>query len=54
MYRKPLQMLAAGKLQKVKLVTMPKLLEPPLKARQRSGLVDAQAAVVKPEARTSS
>lgn len=33
---------------------MPKLLEPPLRARQRSGLVDAEAVVMEPDARTTS
>ncbi len=47
-------MLEEGKLRVIKRVTMPKLLEPPLRARQRSGLVNADAVVMEPEARTSS
>ena len=47
-------MLVEGKLRAVKRVTMPKLFEPPLRAHQRSGLVEAEAVVMMPEARTSS
>ena len=43
-----------GKLRAVKRVTMPKLIEPPLRERQRLGLVDAEAVVMEPEARTIS
>jgi hypothetical protein len=38
----------------MKLVTMPKLLEPPLSARQRSGLLVDEAVVMVPEASTIS
>ena len=53
-YRKPAQILVVGKLRAVTRVTMPKLLEPPLRARQRSGLFDADAVVMEPSAMTSS
>ena len=43
-----------GKLRAVKRVTIPKLFEPPLRARQRSGLFDADAVAIAPEARTTS
>ena len=51
---KPHQILVLGKLRTVKLVTMPKLLAPPFRARQRSGLLVDEAVVIAPEARTTS
>ena len=51
---KPLHILVEGKLRALKRVTMPKLLEPPLRARQRSGLLDSEAVMMDPEASTTS
>ncbi len=54
MYRNPLQTSVDGKLRATNLVTMPKLLEPPLSARQSPGLVDSDAVAMGPFARTIS
>lgn len=43
-----------GKAREVKRVTMPKLLEPPLRACHKSGSSDAEAVVMAPEASTTS
>lgn len=52
-YRKPLQILTEGKHRAVKLVTIPKLFAPPLRARHRSELSDAEAITMEPDARTT-
>jgi hypothetical protein len=50
-YRNPDQIAVHGKVGMVMWVTMPKLLEPPFRARQRVGWEVKDAVVMRPEAR---